>query len=167
MKAEPVVDIRDLINEETCIGQVEDFICAICKQPVIEPQKCLSCEWLFCTDCVDGINSHKSKCPIDQTEPFKTTENISRIERNCLNKMQFQCPKCLAKFCYDHGLAHAQQCDRKIDCPAGCGTTVEQTEEKINEHMDKCRKVLLNCECCVPKVILTSATHPCSRKVIK
>ena len=84
--------IRDLLaNAVDAVDK--DFICPVCQLIVYEAEKCSECEHLFCKDCIKSVKKNTSRCPVDRSEPW-ITNKMSRIERNTLDQIKFNCPQC-------------------------------------------------------------------------
>jgi len=113
----------NLVNPEVYESIQDVAFCSICCGIVIDPLQCSKCENCFCKNCINIWKKRDSSCPykcsnIEFKEP-------SRIIKNMLNKLIFNCPfNCDKKINYDDLISHETKCvSEQVTCPC-CKTLV-------------------------------------------
>lgn len=74
------------------VGEVdEEFICLICYMVLENPLQ-LSCDHVFCSDCIRRWLLVQTNCPVErQVVRLADIKPIPRYFRNMLNKLQVRC----------------------------------------------------------------------------
>ena len=115
----------------------------MCSNIVIDPLECCSCEALFCKNCIEKhttLNIDK-KCP-NCRSLFKPKENVSRLIKNVLNDLKFNCPlECGDQFTYEKKESHMNKC-MNIICIA-CDQKYDKTE--FIQHIENCPYRPIHC----------------------
>ena len=134
-----------------------DFVCQVCLCLRDQVKKCSECEVFICEPCLNKIK--ELSCPNCRNSPF-TCVDLSRLEQNHLNLLNFKCKTCDDTFNFKERRKHMQTCEVQV-CPAGC-----KINENALDHINSCSRLIHTCKCCVP-VIVRSDGFFCPRKAIK
>lgn len=109
----------------------DELICAICEGVLQNPIQVISCEHVFCSNCLDEwIAKGKKNCPLDREE-IRGREDMKapRIVINLLAKLTIRCDfaqyGCPAIVRLENLTNHCEQCqynpDKPFKCNKGCG----------------------------------------------
>ena len=118
-----------LANKDVFNVNQDEIVCGICLDILISPRQCNSCENNFCTKCFIG------KCPYRCKD--SETKESSRLLKNLLSKLKFECEKCLNIVDYDRAINHT--CVFDTNCPL-CFSGKITTINRIKFYEDKILK---------------------------
>jgi hypothetical protein len=121
----------------------EIIICHKCKTVAFEPTNCLSCDKIFCMECLG--QQEDSRCPmcmakIDQAmlKPNKMSQLlIDSLDARCIN------PECTFRGSYHETISHLLNCDKNVvECPT-CGKMI--TASQMGTHTSTCTRRKVSC----------------------
>ena len=142
---------RVLSEDEVVQGLFNpDLCCFSCKGIVITPKECPSCETLFCDLCLEKkLHENNGVCP-DCGSLISRGKEASKIAKNLLNELKFECGKCSEHFCYADRIDHWQTCHVSYQCPFdGCQKRDFENTDKVFDHILKeCHFVEIMCSDC-------------------
>ena len=123
--------MEQYVNENTIIKNntyelFKDLIyCPICKCLMIEPVMCLTCQNIYCKNCIEKWKAKKGNCP-NRCEPnFKNVIGKNRL----ISKFSFRCIKgCGAEISFDDINTHYNS-----NCLNNNSNTVNKIESPNNE----------------------------------
>lgn len=108
----------------------DELICSICEGVLQNPIQVISCEHVFCTDCLDEwLAKGKKNCPLDREDINRNDMKTPRIVTNLLAKLSIKCDfanyGCNSIVKLEVLLNHCNQCpynpNKPFKCEKGCG----------------------------------------------
>ena len=117
-------------NKEQMQLIIDQFVCMIHQDLVLEPVECEKCEAIFCKACIDTwiTEFRKDTCPNCKKEI--RTKEISRKFKNLLGSIRLDCHNkdkgCNETIPYEKIEQHKESCPYSVkECP-GCNTQVQK-----------------------------------------
>ena len=149
-KIHPRPQVTIYLVEETDL----DYLCNICKQPLVEPFVTESCGHLLCSNCLDQLlRMNKTECPLCRKPDALKSADVFEYYQRKVNSLLVRCQnheegckwkgelRCL----FDHLDPNKKEC--KIACILDCDTYIHKSEMK--EHVKYyCHKRPTTCEFC-------------------
>ena len=137
----------DKVSNKDFYDNIKDEIsCSICLLIAKEPKQCDKCQNIFCSHCITDWLRKKNSCPL-KCSNFKI-EEVGRVIRNMLSKVDFYCDVCEKNINYERYLNHIANCKpiEKVNCPVcNCqeieSTKVLQYKEAIKEEVSEAFKM--------------------------
>ena len=68
----------------------DNLICGICQEIVFKPEECVTCQNVFCGECVQKWREKKNICPMTCPAPFKTV-GPHKLLRKALGDLKYKC----------------------------------------------------------------------------
>jgi hypothetical protein len=108
----------------------DELICSICEGVLENPVQVISCEHVFCSDCLDSwLSKGKMTCPLDRETINRDDMKTPRIVTNLLAKLSIKCDfanyGCNAIVKLESLSTHSSQCvfnpEKPLRCEKGCG----------------------------------------------
>ena len=133
------------INEYNSIK--DEITCEICQGILVKPKQCISCESIFCENCINSWLKKNNSCP-KRCSKFEI-KDCPRLMKKLLEKLIIQCSFCKKEFNYDTFVdKHYEGCckeNKSIKCPfcPDCQIKMKEFEEyqkKNNEEKEKLLK---------------------------
>lgn len=135
-----------IANKEQVQVVLDNSICVIHQDIVIEAEECKDCEGVFCKPCIGTwIKQFKeNRCPNCKKTPF-TCQPVGRKFRNSLSAMKFFCENkpigCEEVISYDNVLEHKKNCKFNLkECP-GCNKKIPAVDFDFH-YYDDCKDAI-------------------------
>ncbi|CAG2165121.1 unnamed protein product [Oppiella nova] len=120
----------------------DELICSICEGVLQNPIQVVTCEHVFCSDCLnDWLDKGKHTCPLDREKVNRDDLKTPRIVSNLLAKLSIKCDfagyGCPVVVRLENLAKHLAQCafnpNKPLRCEKGCGLILANRVE-FDEH---------------------------------
>ncbi|KAM3137315.1 hypothetical protein pb186bvf_010495 [Paramecium bursaria] len=155
-----------IIDEQEVIDKT--LQCAICRELLIDPTECQTCQNSFCFDCIGEWLKSKEICPFRCQQPeFKQSH---KVIRNLLESLLLKCPNhsrgCRVQIQQKYLCTHLRdECEfYSLQCRnIGCSKIMNRAQ--WNEHQQICLYRLVYCEICKQR-FKYDLNHNCQEETI-
>ncbi|CAG2104034.1 unnamed protein product [Medioppia subpectinata] len=116
----------------------DELICSICEGVLQNPIQVVTCEHVFCSDCLeDWLDKGKHTCPLDREQVNREDLKTPRIVSNLLAKLSIKCDfadyGCQVVVKLENLAKHLTQCafnpNTPMQCEKGCGLMLANRAE--------------------------------------
>ena len=130
----------------------ESLLCGICQEVPFHPEECVTCQNMFCSECITAWIEKKAKCPYSCPPPYQSSrphklirQALSALKYTCKNK-ENGCEEVLAMESIEK---HEGKCGfGKIKCPISEECKEEMMRKELEEHEKICEYFMIKCEKC-------------------
>ena len=136
---------------------IRNATCQVCKNIVINPKMCGSCEVLYCGNCassliIDQKTEGSTTCVNPQCQKDLNLLPLSKSQKRILDDFHMECPSgnkdCPPPIPYKNILSHLKECDYWLGFSKCTGCGLVDKKEIIDEHVEKCPFTFFKCDAC-------------------